>query len=631
MRPSTRRVGLLAAVIAVLLTLTGLPAMAAEPGSITVTVTNSAGAPVNTCVSVYAADTGDWLGSECAVDAGVVTIGGLTDGQAYKVEAVGDGQTGLDTWYDGAESMDSATPVVAPADVAIMLRPAGLVQGTLLDIAGQPVAGGSVTFYDLSYSYRSAAWTDEGGRWSAFVPPGDYKIQFMQGVSEMWYPRAFSFDAAQTVTVEAGATLTADAQFVERGAVVGTVTDARTGAPIAGVQVKVLDPVNADPSGGDGVGWATTDDQGAYRADITNPGTYTVQFTAGDQGYVGVYAGGTRDIAAARTVTVSEFGQVRLDQTMTLGATLTGRAVDQRGRMPLAGVNVSLATGTYDPNAWWKSNVWGVGGTSSDANGWYTVTGVPTGTYTMMLTPPWQSGYARQWYQKGSTQATATPIAVTTASKQTLKTVAFVPGATVTGVIREQQGQPVPNGCVDMMGNYAGRAGAPEGLWSVCADENGRYAIGVAAGTYTPLAFAPYSDTLAPSWYGGATTKATATPVNLKAGKSITLDFVLPVGGHIVGKTVTAAGEKPIGFYVMGEVYNTSGDHIGMVDAGDYNDWTLHSTPLPPGRYVIQAKVYDMATGNATDAWYDGASSRATATTITVGPLETREIVFHLP
>ncbi|GEM_PF-5753562 len=627
-----RRTSLAGAVTAALLALgTSIASSAsAAPAELSGTVTDPSGSGVATCVEVYTASDDSYVESACSDDTGGWTASGLDDGTAYVVHI--EGTTALaEQWYDRAADMWSATSVTPPAHLDTVLAETGTLQGTLTDQNGLPVDGASVSVVDSAGSFVTNAFTAPDGTWSAQVAVGTYKIEYSNWPEDMWYRQSFSFDTADSVTVTAGAVTHADTQFVEQGTVVGTVTDARSGAPLSDVCAQVFPTDWTSNSETNSVGYGCSNSDGQYRATVSTPGTYVVQFIDQSGRYVGVFSGGTRDVRAARTVDVGPTGDVTVDQSMNLGAVITGRALDSRTHAPLAGVNPALFSGAFGPpNYDWSTYAWGIQTTESGPDGVYRIGAVPPGTYDELLTPRYESGYAQQWYDNATVQTKATAVVVKGLTNVSLKDAKFVPGGRVTGTVTDSAGRPVAGAWVDLGGYWGGRMGGPDDMLGGQTDENGHYSILAPGGSYRPIAYDLDAD-LAPSFAGGAATLATTKPVDVKPTKTTDLDFTLVPGGHLTGRVMASDGSQP-GGAVTGDVYTTTGDFIGTFDTGSQTDWSFRSTALPAGSFVLKLTTFDESSGEVTGtSWYDGSTDRAGATTITLGAGEDRNLAVHLP
>jgi hypothetical protein len=132
-----------------------------------------------------------------------------------------------------------------------------------------------------------------------FAPSGlNYLPQFYTGAS--------SLSGAEPVAVTTGSdTSGIDAALAVGGQISGTVTDASTTSPVAGVEVILYD------SNGDLVALAQTTSDGTYTITGLITGSYRVGFNPGGT-YVPQFYNGKSSLAVADTVSV------------TAGATATG-------------------------------------------------------------------------------------------------------------------------------------------------------------------------------------------------------------------------------------------------------------------------------------------------------------------
>ncbi|SEF15403.1 carboxypeptidase regulatory-like domain-containing protein [Jiangella alba] len=133
----------------------------------------------------------------------------------------------------------------------------GAVTGTVSDETGAPLAGVTV-----AAGGQDATTGDDGG-YRLLLEPGDHTVRFT---------RPGSTPVEQNVTVTAGGTLTVDATLAGSGlgAIRGTVTSGRDGAPVADAQVAVT-----------GTGLTTsTDAAGTYALADVPGGTYELRVSA---------------------------------------------------------------------------------------------------------------------------------------------------------------------------------------------------------------------------------------------------------------------------------------------------------------------------------------------------------------
>lgn len=270
------------------------------PGSISGTVTAwDTGDAVEGVVVVSGRDHHHEASAPIGAD-GSYTIGGLPTDEYLVVFESHDGDY-LSEYYDGDFSFDFSTVdwvTVAPGatvtGIDAVLRSLGTISGrvTAAD-TGEGLAGVEVRFYDAALWDEGqpvdppipwAVWTDEDGNYSAVVHPGRYLVSFVP-ITHPTYGHVVYDDAQLLVdgtrihvgSGEGVSGIDAALPNLALGSISGTVTDADTGDPIAGVKVSAISFVDA--------GEAVTDESGTYT--IANlPGQdYTVFFDGTDVGY----------------------------------------------------------------------------------------------------------------------------------------------------------------------------------------------------------------------------------------------------------------------------------------------------------------------------------------------------------
>lgn len=593
----------------------------AEPASLSGTLTAAdTGAPVPACVDVYGAQDWSWVGSACADESGQWTVDGLEAGLDYKVQAqVWDG-TYLSEWADGARGYDDASIYTAPAQVDITLDRGGRMEGTLLRPDGSPVEWGSVSVTTPDGQTEvGSTWTDEAGSWGTAVPPGDYLVRFDSWPTTQWAFGQESPEAADVLTVSAGEAVRVDDQLLAAGSVEGAVVADGTGAPVEGACVTVVRPGTDD----DFVEWAgesCSDAQGHYSVEVSGPGTYTAEIHDPQGRFAGEFNGDTLVRSEAATFEVTRGAATAVDVSLARGAVITGRAVDGKTGLPISGACPAAYQGHAGGYARWQV------GECSAADGSWAVRGLPAGEFAMRVDlPEGPSPYAGTWAFRADSQATADLVGVSSGEVKAIRNVKLAPGGTVSGRITDRFGQPVAGAWVNMEGGYPGRAGPGEGRWTAQTGEDGRYTIqGVPAGDYTPVVYGDFGGDLAPEWSGDAATRAQATPVRVKALKTTSFDAELGPAARVSGAVLDASG-APTTTYWVGLVFTTSGDYIGDFDVYDGNTFT--STALPAGDFVLALE--NPETGER--LWYDGATSRADATVVSLGQGEQRDVTVHLP
>lgn len=249
------------------------------------------------------------------------------------------------------------------------------------------------------------------------------------------------------------------------------------------------------------------------------------------------------------------------------GASLAGVVRDGTTREPVAGASVSVwirtgiaASTGWDPDA-------GRISTTSDARGRFELEGLGAGSVTLTATAP---GRGR-----------VTLPAVRAGSQVELY---LQPGATITGLVRDEAGRPVKGAVVRVMAESRGPMPfLPPGERT---DARGRFAIGgLEAGTLVVAARAP---TLAPA----------VQPVTLEANGEAAVELTLAEGGYVTGRLVDATAKPTRGGRVRlaavdGVTLPIFLHDLAQADAGADGRFTLG--PLPPGGLLLQARAAGFA------------------------------------
>src|SRR5581483_9754005 len=231
--------------------------------------------------------------------------------------------------------------------VQLVATPGAQLAGTLVSPAGVPLAGVLVRAAGGAQSFSTT--TDSDGSYTLTGLPADTYNVTAGGAPY----------ARRTLT---GLTLGAgevrrhvDLVLQAGGAISGTVTG--PAGPVAGATVIVA---GADGSGSS----ATTDATGAYTIDGLSAQAYTVSANAD-----GLFATPVTGVNVAAGATA---GGVKL--SLGQAGSITGTVTDAGTGQPVAGIALTLQDGAASYAS------------ESDANGQFTVTELPPGTYTVATT-----------------------------------------------------------------------------------------------------------------------------------------------------------------------------------------------------------------------------------------------------
>jgi hypothetical protein len=352
-----------------------VPAAGASAGQVTVSegsvvtgrVTGAGGAPLERArvVAYNPAGTAS-QGSDYTDANGVYRIEGV-DAGTYKLLFTDPINEYLDEWYSDKADAATADPVTLgidqtlTVDASLAPDPANVppaagtveIQGTVVDSAGLPVIGATVSAFDTpADSDRPLAYQASTNRAGQYfftqldrTTENAFKLSASDGYAreegqylrlDRWFGGAQSYEAATVVGVPtAGATIT----LPLTGGISGTVTS-ESDLPVDGVYVRYFDE-KGNPVTESGFG-ATVEENGSYLSTDLVPGTYKVQFVDRYFEYGDVRAHGPEwwdntTFAKAKLVTVTS-GKTTTDVSAALNEQLRAfRAPEVRGKQYLGG------------------------------------------------------------------------------------------------------------------------------------------------------------------------------------------------------------------------------------------------------------------------------------------------------
>lgn len=585
-----RAFGAVAVAAAALLAVLALPGQAfAWTGTATIsgTVVDQAGAPVQTCVQAQTS-TFHWANAFTDADGRYSLTVDSPDSWWVSFGCYGD------PWikaFWGGDTNRYTAPAIAVADgdsvtgIDVTLLKGGVVTGHVVDATGQPVTSGYVSLQgaDGTGFYASGQTGPDGAFTVQGVLPGEYIVtgSTLDGQA-FWHGTSWS--DADHLLVAAGRTVVADIQFPLRNAISGRITDT-AGNPIANECVAA----ETGPDAYGFAGFAQTGTDGTYLMKALPDGTYTIAFnTCSDQGHLIQYFDGAPDQAGATPLTVSAGANLTgIDAVLGIGGAITGTITGEDGA-PIANACVSVQrTSGYS---------FDFTSVTADSAGHYRVPRINDADY-FVHAGCGPDPYLSQWYGNGAPGDWSTTGAIAVHGSSTGEVsgidIALVKGGAVEGTITSN-GQPLQGACVQASGTDA----APYVTSSTVTDANGHYRVSMLAGdadlAITPLcSFGAYPD-LVPEWYHDGLIKSQATPVSVTLGQTTTgIDEDLAVGGQISG-TVTDSTGKPAPSVCATAV-------LDNFDVPDYSDviygnrgassdsqghFTIHA--LPPGSYHVE-------------------------------------------
>jgi hypothetical protein len=481
------------------------------------------------------------------------------------------------------------------------------VSGTVTDAStSAPISGISVYISSADGSYFDIAVTADDGTYAlSAIPAGSYTLQFQPDEGQNYVQQCWNDDSCvdnnQTYfTVADGAVLTGyDAALVPGATIEGTVTDS-SGNPVENVNV------NASSSDG-GSGFSTTDGNGDYAISGLAAGSYELDYQPTEGNYLESWWDDQPTEATANLVTVDSGAVANgIDQQLQPGATISGTVSTSDG--PLADAVVQA----FDPTNPLENEQPGV----TDANGDYTITGLPDGSFDVQFSAPDSNTLATQWWQNASTEAAATPVPTSIADPATGIDATLVPGGSISGRIFAP-GTPKVGLANASVSIFPTNGGGP--ILGVGTNRNGHYTItNVPAGTYSiSIVTGGNSGVVAEEWWGGTFIETGAQSLTVSSGEAITgINQQLIVGSPISG-SITAGGEPA----ANDEVDIWSSDEIvGQNDQPPFEtftdangDYTLPN--MGPGKYTVDILSLDP---HYASQWWNDKPNQARATQVKV-------------
>jgi Carboxypeptidase regulatory-like domain len=291
---------------------------------------------------------------------------------------------------------------------------AGSLSGTVTAaVGGGPVGGIEVCVTPEPYGFEVPC-TETNGSGGYQLPnlrESAYRLRFSSARNNLNYVDQF-YDGkltypGDTLFVGLNEAKTVDAALQPGGTIAGTVADANTHAPIAGLQVCAA-PTSI--TAGIDRCWRT-DGNGSYQINGLSTAEYRVQFFGeGAFNYLTQHYDGVDGAGSATLVPIAGPNQVvsSIDAAMQPGAEISGRLTEAGSDKPLANVSVSLLYASTGEAA--RS-------VETDAAGNYAFRGRPAGNYIVGFSHtnggPWNNDcYAAQYYKGSASLAGASPLTV---------------------------------------------------------------------------------------------------------------------------------------------------------------------------------------------------------------------------
>ncbi len=458
-------------------------------------------------------------------------------------------------YYAPADASVTVTDPAATLDLGVVKMKNPNVTGKAMD-GSTAISSASFTARTDNWSFSRWTTSSSTGDFGFYLPAGTYTLETYlpwstYGSGRNPDPRSFTVTEGQTTDLGTIGPVTANF-FLKL-----TKSDGTTAIKDASVTVRTSDWKISK--------YGTTDSNGAVSVALTTAATYTVEiwtynidesrpdnftftYTSGN-----VYYDGTNSSSVVRTQ----------------GPAMRGKVTKSDGTA-IQSASVSLYDSSYMNSRW----------ASTNSSGEFTIDSVPTGTYTLEVSPPWDAtdlvgtDKISISLTKGQTNETykTSPLVLATAKK------------TISGkVTRENNGSAVTNAYVN-----AWRTDG-SGWRSAETDANGKYSMTVGKGTWSVTTYPKWESGKTPDWsYSGKSpTTATFSEANTVT-ESKSVDFAVEsFTATIKGKVRNPDDTVPSGSYNSVSIWRQdgSGNWATLDSDGAF------SVKVAPGTYNINIYV----------------------------------------
>ncbi|WP_374313244.1 carboxypeptidase regulatory-like domain-containing protein [Microbacterium sp.] len=605
-------------------------AVAASEGSLSGTVTDESGNPVQDVqVTAHVLDVPGHEGSAWAASTaadGTYVIDALPEG-AYQVEfttASSSPSVVGEWWDDAADQVDAAVITVAAGETTSGISPqlaAGAeISGTVVDEAGAPVADVQVRTYryipaDDFWAGQSDTFTGADGTYSLRgLRAGDYKVEFTTEsataeVAGEWWDDALTESSATVIPLSSGDAVSGiDPALSAAGSISGVVTDG-AGTPLPGVSV-VAHSFDEEWDYWVGRAYATTDENGQYTMPKVRPGTYRVEFSGSGSG-ASVLSEWWQDAVAPAEATdvVVAAGETTsgISPELARAGSVTGVVTDENGA-PVQGV---VVTAWAEDVPGFEGRGWGY---ETSEDGTYLIDLLPAGSYRIEFTTDRAAAsVVGEWWESAADEESATVIAVHAGATTEGISAELAPGGTISGTVTDASGGPVSGLMV-----YVSSAGTVGGFqtWGA-TDSDGRYvARGLPAGQY--LVRFEGSDDVVGEWWDDARTKGEATFVTVAAGTEVPeISPQLAAAGGIEGVVTDEAGAPVAGVHVRVTPIGSDPFDIGQRIAVTAEDGSYLVRGLAAGDHTVFFATAE-ASSSVLSEWWDDAQGKPSSTPVAV-------------
>jgi hypothetical protein len=344
-----------------------------------------------------------------------------------------------------------------------------------------------------------------------------------------------------------------------------------------------------------------TGKSGSYRLDGLTTGKYRVFFQRGC-GNNGNYLNVQRSVSVVAGHTKAGF-----DAFLPAGAIITGTVTNTHGT-PVGGICVSASGPGY-------------GGSTSKADGKYSIIALPSGKYTLDFSGGCGNpgSYAPQYYRGQDNLGSANQVSATAGHTTPGINATMRPGGTITGVVTDASGNRLNRICVLVESPATLQYGFP---FNIESTKNGAFtARNLVPGIYAVNFNCFLGANKFPSqWFSGQPGQSTADFVSAPAGAVTSgINAVLQHGGFVTGKVTNSAGKPLSGICVQLAPHGAPIPSLNFFNRVALSFTNSHGVyrigPVDAAKYDVNFSCAPVRYGNQ---WYPHTAFRASATPVSV-------------
>jgi protocatechuate 3,4-dioxygenase beta subunit len=587
----------------------------ASTGSIAGTVTGDGRRLNHICVQAFAQHGRGDFKTTTTGKTGRYQLNGLKAGR-YDVTFLADGEQGcpnrgnwLEQWYPGVDSAGPnretvAVPVRASKvtrGINAQLRHGAEITGTIRSTSGKPLSRICVATLNLSGDNLTMAeyTTGKDGRYTlGGLYPGKYLALFLDCNPKSNYAfqvwRNKSLFSPTPIKVAARQIVTGiDPVLLPGATVTGTIrAGGARGKPVSGVCVSII--------GGNGFfSGARTGKPGRFAIKGFGTGQYHLDF---DPTCNGSKISPLLDRGSSVKVTgghTRRLGNVPL----RIGARLTGVVTDASGHR-LPGVCVAVK----DPN-----DDTAIERTVTGSNGTYSIIGIAPGKFPVRFTGcATAQSVLPQYYNDEPTEASANPVTFRIAKTTAGIDATMHPAGTLTGLVTDNSGRPLPHVCVGIVS--LGASGITNsGFGSAITKPNGRYLMrNLIPGPYQ-VSVGCDGKQFAGRWFNNEQDSALGGFLSIPGGLITTLNGKVGPPGAIAGNITDQAGQPVNNCVFLADPKTKSFiKRSSPLIPAKHGHYLIGG--LTPGRYLVQFG----SCAEQTVRWYHNVPDLAHARPVTV-------------